>query len=148
MARPVNPNSQRQQNMIQRRRGSAATVLLPPGGHKGNTPPWPISEEPAQVELELWTELWKTPQAAMWAESGYDRTVARYVKIYCLATDDPRAGYMSELRQLEDRLGLSALGLKRLGWEIGEAREPVQINPGGRWSELRAAGEMPTKLSQ
>ena len=64
--------------------------------------------------------LWRTPQAAMWAESGFERVVARYVMVTVLSEEEPTAAMLSEVRQLEDRLGLSPMALKRLQWVISE----------------------------
>ena len=72
------------------------------------------------AEEALWMDLWRTPQAAMWAESGFERVVARYVMVTVLSEEEPTAAMLSEVRQLEDRLGLSPMALKRLQWVISE----------------------------
>lgn len=145
MARPVDPFSQRQREAAWRRGSGSVAVNLPPGGYAGPFPDWPMDDEPATAELNLWNELWRTPQASRWVDAGYDRVVARYVRLYCLADVDPKGTYLSELRQIEDRLGLSALGMRRLGWQIGVPREQVDkpVKPEqrarDRYSTLRAS---------
>jgi hypothetical protein len=66
------------------------------------------------------------------------RIVARYVALVGTDSDDPRL--LAEVRQLEDRLGLNPLAMRRLGWEI--ASDEVQAKrtePGGpRYDGLRA----------
>ena len=67
-------------------------VTLPADGYDGDLPSWPLHNDPSTAEEALWMDLWRTPQAAM----------------------------LSEVRQLEDRLGLSPMALKRLQWVISE----------------------------
>ena len=64
----------------------------------------------------------------MWAKDGSERVVARYVLVTILAEDPnaPNAALLSEVRQMEDRLGLSPMALKRLMWEIGD---PSEVRP-------------------
>jgi hypothetical protein len=76
-------------------------------------------------ETKLWGELWATPQATAWEDFGWTRTVARYCKLV-LTAERPRATgtVLSEVRQLEDRLGLNPMAMRRLFWEIeGDVQE-------------------------
>ena len=34
----------------------------------------------SRVEAELWAQVWRTPQAAVWAQQGWLRDVAQYVR--------------------------------------------------------------------
>jgi hypothetical protein len=58
------------------------------------------------------------------------RTVARYVRALIVAESrDTTAFQLSEVRQLEDRLGLTPMAMLRLRWEVvsdelAEARTP------------------------
>jgi hypothetical protein len=84
-------------------------------------------EAQQRIEVELWRELWKTPQAVMWSRLSWTREVAQYVRWKSRA----EAGDLDaakEARQLADRLGLTPLSLLRLRWEIatdevGETRQ-------------------------
>lgn len=103
-------------------------VQLPAEGRRGKLPKWPLSK-PRKTELGIWKELWSTPQAEAWENLGWTRTVARYVRLLYEA-EKPAAGAAvnAEVRQLEDRLGLTPMSMKRLQWEIaadevGEKRE-------------------------
>jgi hypothetical protein len=91
---------------------------LPAGGRGGEPPEWPMGR-PTKAVLGLWAQLWATPQAVAWADLGWLRTVARYTKLV-LASERPKApGYLlAEVRQLEDRLGLNPMAMRRLMWEI------------------------------
>lgn len=101
---------------------------LPSEGRRGETPEWPLSSS-AAYDPDLWAELWSTPQAVAWEAlgAGCVRVVARYVVLLAEAdVGEPKAAM--EVRQLEDRLGLSPMAMLRLRWEIApdevaEARE-------------------------
>lgn len=115
---PPNPNAR------WRKGGKGgAVVALPADGYDGPLPDWPLNTDPSDAEMSLWKTLWRTPQAAAWAKSGYTRVVARYVLVTILAEDpsNPSAALLSEVRQLEDRLGLSPMSMKRLMWEIDDS---------------------------
>lgn len=72
-----------------------------------------------QVEAELWTELWSTPQAVAWERLGWTREVAQYVRWKARA-EQGDLDAAKEARQLGDRLGLTPLALLRLRWEVTE----------------------------
>jgi hypothetical protein len=104
----------------------AETVL--PAAYDGPVPEWPLPGRKVAGELALWGELWKIPQAAAWARMGPGvwRVVARYVVLSRTAS----LAAASEIRQIEDRLGLNPLAMRRLGWdvvrpEVGPAEVPV-----------------------
>lgn len=81
--------------------------------------------KPTKTLAALWVSLWSTPQAVAWEGLGWTRVVARYAKLL-LAAEKPSAtaALLSEVRQLEDRLGLSPMAMRRLQWEIAPA-DPV-----------------------
>lgn len=54
----------------------------------------------------------------MWASMSIERVIARYVMVACLAEQTQQAGLLTEVRQLEDRLGLTPLSLQKLQWKI------------------------------
>lgn len=108
----------------QRRRRNAPmanTLKLPRAGRQGKPPVFPgeLSEHDAVV----WADLWRTPMAVAWELDNNVRTVARYLRVMraaeeSLASGDPSAALLSEVRQLEDRLGLTPMARLRLRWEI------------------------------
>ena len=101
-----------------RRNATVAMTRLPAEGRKGEAPEWPLSSC-AAYDPDLWAELWSTPQAAAWETlgAGTIRVVARYVVLLAEAdVGEPKAAM--EVRQLEDRLGLSPMAMLRLRWEI------------------------------
>lgn len=102
-----------------RNKPMANTVLLPAEGRKGPIPKWPLRGR----TLQGWADLWRTPQAVMWERQGSELLVARYLVLRNLIQDpdsleDVNAAAWSELRQLEDRLGLSPMAMLRLRWEV------------------------------
>lgn len=95
----------------------------------------------ARLETELWTELWSTPQAAMWEKNGWSREVALYVRCTLLAEDgDLKAA--AEARQRSDRLGLNPLAMLRLRWEI-ERTEDAEERGKARRSRVPKAPAKP-----
>lgn len=92
---------------------------LPAGGFSGAVPGWPIGE-PSVAESVLWLDLWRTPQAAAWADLGWTRVVARYAGLVIESESGKvSVSLLAEVRQMEDRLGLSPMSMKRLQWDIG-----------------------------
>lgn len=130
----------------QRRRRNAPmanTMLLPAGGRPGPAPKWPLDRASAR-EKTLWTRAWKTPQAAAWERLGWHDAVARYVRVLTFAEQrGAPVTYLSEVRQMEDRLGLNPMAMLRLRWEVA-ADEVAAVRAGreeptGR--RLKAVGD-------
>lgn len=110
----------------QRRRTNAApgTILLPSEGRSGPAPQWPLAVD----EPSSWGSLWRLPQAVAWERLHLTRVVARYAATLEVAeSPDGSAAILGEVRQLEDRLGLSAMSMLRLRWEISaDAPKPAE----------------------
>lgn len=107
------PDSQRR-----RRNATVSMTRLPIEGRQGEPPAWPLAAS-AAFDEDTWRDLWSTPQAAAWERLGVGavRMVARYVVLLAEAdVGEPKAAM--EVRQLEDRLGLSPLAMLRLRWEV------------------------------
>lgn len=109
---PPNPNARRRNARPEWRR-------LPAAGRPGDPPTWPLDEKPNASEKKVWGELWASPQAVAWEALGWTRVVARYARMLIWSeSKQASAGLISEVRQLEDRLGLNPMSMKRLQWEI------------------------------
>lgn len=110
--RPPDPNAIRRNKRV-------GPLQLPAGGRPGPAPIWPIDAIDNGETRQLWSDLWKTPQAVAWERLGWTRIVARYV-LYVLQAEQPGAvaGVLNECRQLEDRLGLTPKAMRLLMWEI------------------------------
>ena len=129
----------------QRRRRNATpqTTKLPAEGRKGKPPEWPLTK-PTKAETEAWRQVWATPQAAAWEKLGWVRTVARYVRLLVQSEKkDATASICGEVRQMEDRLGLTPMAMLRLRWQIveDEVSEARASAPGtgipDRWAGLQ-----------
>lgn len=110
------------------RRPKADSRKLPASGRDGESPDWPLSE-PSAAELDLWDELWATPMATAWESFGWFRVVARYARLLLIAEEPPfHPPFLAELRQLEDRLGMTPVSQARLRWEIVDDF-PASVTP-------------------
>jgi len=148
-----------------RRNKTPIAMRLPSSGRPGRAPAWPVGYSPTAKAKAIWSDLWKTPQAAAWERLGWTRVVARYVEMLVAAErdldeiEDPKvyAAMLAaqtrlapELRQLEDRLGLNPLAMRRLEWVIDpdevaqkRTRKTAAAKATGarsRYSGLRAVG--------
>lgn len=104
----------------QRRRTNAttSTFKLPAAGRPGPAPEWPLSGKAPTV----WFEVWRLPQAVAWERLQHHRVVARYCRLLVAAEKaNATAAVLGEVRQLEDRLGLSPMAMLRLRWELTDA---------------------------
>lgn len=147
-----------------RRNKTPVAMKLPSKGRTGRPPAWPVGFGHSKAHDVIWASLWKTPQAVAWERLGWNRVVARYVD--CLVSaerdlddiSDPKlyvamlsaqTKLLPELRQLEDRLGLTPLSMLRLQWVIAadevkqkreshDARQPKGAR--GRYQGLRSVG--------
>lgn len=117
--------------------GRAGWVVLPVEGRTGHTPAWPLSgRSPAG-----WADLWRKPQAVMWEKNGDEFLVARYLKLRNMiqdpdTMDDVNAAALSELRQMEDRLGLSPMAMKRLQWEMADVGASAAKQVSGKVTDI------------
>ncbi len=114
MGPPPKPADQRRR----KNRSAPNLTQLPSEGRQGDVPAWPLPD-PREAELEVWAELWVSPQATMWERLGWTRAVARYTRTLVDAevTGAPIT-LLGEVRQMEDRLGLTPMSMLRLRWEV------------------------------
>jgi len=71
--------------------------------------------------------LWSLPQSVAWERLHLVRVVARYAaKLVMAERGDASAAILAEVRQLEDRLGLSAMSMLRLRWVIADDKTTDQ----------------------
>lgn len=122
---PPKPPGQRR-----RRNANPGETLLPAAGREGKPPPWPLPGKKLAGEAAIWAELWKTPQSVAWERLGWTRVVARYAR-GLVAAEKPYAlpPLLGEIRQLEDRLGLTPMAMRRLMWKVDDRDEVAQRGP-------------------
>jgi hypothetical protein len=106
-------------------------ATLPAAGRPGKPPKWPLPGRMQAGELEAWRDAWRTPQAVQWERLGWQRLIARYVRVLVESEQpDANAATRGEVRQLEDRLGLSPMAMLRLRWSIvDDVAEEVPASP-------------------
>lgn len=133
-----------------RRNATPDSLKLPSEGRRGDPPPWPLRAP----EPEFWAELWGTPHAVAWERLGWTRVVARYAVVLgmCEAELAPITAF-SEARQMEDKLGLTPMSMKRLGWditsdEVAEQRASKPATSGERRLKVVAEEFRPAKVAE
>lgn len=109
-------------------------TYLPAAGRKGKAPALPPLRSWGSADRKHWAELWAMPQATAWESGGHVEVVGRLLALRHDFARTPRlaSGLSAELRQLEDRLGLSPKALMGLRWRI------VDEDPAPTGSTVRA----------
>lgn len=95
---------------------------LPAGGYRGKVPEWPLVPAADGVETLYWERAWRTPQACVWSRAEWSwliPDVARWVRL-AVRCDDPEASatLLARMPSVEDKIGMTAAGLARLGAKI------------------------------
>lgn len=101
-----------------RRNARVGPVQLPAEGRKGRVPKWPLDGRMRAGEQRMWNELWHTPQAVQWERLGWNRVVARYVRVTVAAEVHVDKALLAEARLLENELGLTPKAMRLMLWTI------------------------------
>lgn len=107
-----------------KRRRNAPTIPttnLPLNGRKGPVPGLPSWASLGKAGSAWWKWAWATPQAAAWGVGvGQESIVARRASLEDLlaGADDGHLQLMREMRELDDRLGLTPKGMAALRWVV------------------------------
>lgn len=105
------------------RRSDGEWTVLPAEGRAGDPPAWPLVGQ-SEREAELWTLLWRRPQAVEWERLHQTVEVALYVRNLSLAELPGSPVALGTLvRQQADALGLTIPGMRSLRWRIDEPAE-------------------------
>lgn len=139
---PPTPTSTRSPGRGKAKRPPAR--VLPAAGRKGRAPAWPLEgKAPKQ-----WARVWKAPQAVVWEEMRLHAVVARYALLLAVVehrwdseegtpiTASALSNAWSEVRQMEDRLGLSPLAMMRMEWEVREDEAAAPQASGSSTAEV------------
>lgn len=126
------------------RKDDAAWVTLPAEGFQGVVPEFPlpraiqfnvyfekgqkVSEPDAaateavwDAELDLWSTLWRKPQAAMWSRLGMEFEVAAYVRAFLESVEaEATSGLKTAVLRMSAEIGLSLPGMHSLRWKFSE----------------------------
>lgn len=88
------------------------------------------------VELAIWAEAWRTPQAAAWVLQEWRwPIIAEYCRLKTIVESEPdsNASLVAQLHRYRDQIGLTPAGLKENGWQIGDATpEPKAATTGAK----------------
>lgn len=124
------------QALRRERRDDADWVTLPAEGYTGVVPRFPLIAA-LGAETDLWTILWRKPQAFMWAKLGLEYEVAAYVRAFLESTEaEASAGLKTAVLRMSAEIGLSLPGMHSLRWkfaedELGARREDRPQRVGG-----------------
>ena len=108
------------------------TTNLPASGRKGRAPALPSWVKLGAAGKAFWAWAWKTPQACAWGVGvGQEPVVARRAALEDILarSEDAPLPLMKEMRELDDRLGLTPKGLEALRWKIVADPEPEAAAP-------------------
>ena len=124
---------------------------LPREGYQGAIPEFPLaalrggSKDVYDREAEVWAALWRTPQAAAWAEEPWRwEVLAEFCRFKTIAEREPNVsvGLIANLTRYRDQLGLTPAGLRDNGWqiavdELAEKRDEKETRPASSRDRLK-----------
>lgn len=100
------------------RKDDAAWITLPAEGFTGEIPAFPLSGA-LLAELDLWSTLWRKPQAVMWSKLGLEFEVAAYVRAFLESVEaEASAGLKTAVLRMAAEIGLSLPGMHSLRWKF------------------------------
>lgn len=105
--------------------------VLPLAGYTGVPPTFPLPDATLH-ESSVWRWLWKTPQAAAWAEEEWRwLTIAMYARTYVrCAGEGAKTADVNSLHRFAEQIGHTPLGLKLNGWTIEKRGDaPTEMVP-------------------
>lgn len=119
---------------------------LPSEGYQGEIPDFPLPGA-KERELDVWSELWRTPQACAWITQPWRwLNVADLVRLEVRSeAHDSPVNLATVVRQARADLGLTPAGLKENGWaivsdELAERRADRTSRPKSSRDRMKAAG--------
>lgn len=118
-------------NALRRNRATDAEWRTLPADPGLPVPDWPLPDLLPR-ESELWSALWRKPQAAVWHDHGQHLEVALYCRRFAEAEAPGAPTNLSTLvRQMGDSLGLTTPGLRTNRWRIAAApsEAPARLAP-------------------
>jgi hypothetical protein len=103
---------------------AGATVLQLTVAEASEVPPIPNPDGRTWHELTLkgWENAWNSPMAAQWLVTDTD-ALGRLALLWDEFYKAPDVKTLAEIRQQEQRFGLSPLDRSRLQWEIAKSNE-------------------------
>lgn len=107
-------------------------VILPASGRKGPVPKLPGGTKWLKATREAWADLWSSPQAVAWDQSG--RTLHSWAEAHHALQEAKKDGksvtpILAEMRSIEDRHGLNPKAMLQLRWRIVDDEGVVVSQP-------------------
>lgn len=93
-------------------------TVLPMEGRPGPAPELPPWREWRPATLDWWAKLWATPQATQWDQSGRTLHTLAILHHQLLDEESSPSPIAAEMRQHEDRHGLTPKAMLQLRWKI------------------------------
>lgn len=109
---PPKPAAQRRR----RNKAPAPVRLSAEASAKRKTPTLPGAARYSKATRAWWATVWASPMAAVWLEADVPALVHLAGLVDLLGQGEVTAMVLAEIRQLEDRFGLSPLARRRLQW--------------------------------
>lgn len=121
---------------VRRNSDQAAWKTLPAGSDFKRPPAAPPKWSAATKKW--WKLIWDSPMAAVWLESDVPALIRLGHLIELTEKVKVSALIVGEIRQIEDRFGLSPKSRRMLQWEIAQAEEEPAEQPRSRPRHLKA----------
>ncbi len=126
---PKAPGQKRRRNVTVRPEKLAAS--------HGRAPLLPGAELLTASTVGWWETVWASPMAAVWLPADVPALVRLALLMELSFLGEASAALLGEIRQLEDRFGLSPLARRRLQWEVdqagGSGAAVAEPEDDGRW---------------
>jgi hypothetical protein len=109
-----------------RRNAVAPVVTLPPKSHR-RAPALPSGGKRKFLKAtrDWWATIWASPMAAVWLPADVPALIRLAHLIDQANRGEASTMVLAEIRQLEDRFGLSPMARRRLQWEVSRAAAPA-----------------------
>lgn len=114
--------------------------MLPAERSEVEIPVLPFAETANSFTLVWWKTVWESPMGAMYKDADTLVLVRMAQLVDQVAQGSASREVLSELRQLEDRFGLSPLARRRIGWEFEDkvekqARKADNVTDMKKWRQ-------------
>lgn len=93
---------------------------LPRSGSGRDAPEWPGDPDICVYASDYWEMIWSSPMGLVYLDADIPALV-RLTELVHMWSAGKEQGILGEIRNLEDRFGLSPLSRRRLEWEIVQA---------------------------
>ena len=141
---PKDPSKRLRRNKATTRSTLPATAPAVGMGAQRQTPTLQGSGSLEKSTREWWRIVWASPMASEWIATDVLGLTRLAYLLDLIAKGEGSAALMQEIRQQEDRFGLSPLARRRLEWQVPLEGADAKADPGpadddGRYLRLVGA---------